>query len=74
MYYSPEGLLGLFLQFCILAAFIFPGYFLVNSYYKRKGEDTSLPGNYGKTIWGGFLVSALLVIIARVIYGLFTNS
>jgi hypothetical protein len=74
MYYSPGDLFRFFLQFCIVVAFIYPGYFLVNGYYKRKGEDTSLPGNYGKTIWGGFLVSALLLIIARVIYGLFKNA
>jgi hypothetical protein len=70
VYYSPESLFRLFLQFCILVAFIFPGYFLVNGYYKRKGEDTSLPGNYEKTIWGGFLVSAILAIVAAAIYGI----
>jgi nucleoside recognition membrane protein YjiH len=74
MYYSPEGLLRLFLQFCLILAFIYPGYLIVNGYFKRKGEDTSLPGNYEKTIWGGFLVSAVLAIIAGSIYRYFTGE
>ena len=74
MYYSPEGLLKLFLQFCLLVAFIYPGYLLVNGYYKRKGEDTSLPGNYEKTVWGGFLVSALLAIVIGSIYRYFKGE
>ena len=74
MYYSPEGLLKLFLQFCLLVAFIYPGYLLVNGYYKRKGEDTSLPGNYEKTVWGGFLVSALLAIVVGSIYRYFKGD
>jgi hypothetical protein len=74
MYYSPDGLLKLFLQFCLLVAFIYPGYFLVNSYYRRKGQDTSLPGNYEKTVWGGFLVSALLAIVAGVIFGWYKGN
>jgi nucleoside recognition membrane protein YjiH len=74
MYYSPEGLFKLLLQFCLLVAFIYPGYFLVNGYFKRKGEDTSLPGNYEKTIWGGFLVSVVLAIVVGSIYRYFTGE
>lgn len=74
MYYSPEGLIKLFLQFCLLLAFIYPGYLLVNGYFKRKGEDTSLPGNYEKTIWGGFLVSVVLAIVAGSIYRYFKGE
>lgn len=63
MYYSPEGLLRLFLTLGALVVFIYPGYFLVNGYYKRKGEDTSLPGKYEKTVWGGFLISCILLLV-----------
>jgi hypothetical protein len=70
MYYSPEGLLGLVLQLLILAAFIFPGYLIVNYYFtKVKKEDTSLPGNYEKTIWGGFLVTIVLVLLFGLLKG-----
>lgn len=64
MYYSPEGLAGLLLQFLIIAAFIFPGYLIVNAYFSKvKKQDTSLPGNYEKTIWGGFLVTIFLLLL-----------
>ena len=70
MYYSPEGLLGLVLQLLILAAFIFPGYLIVNYYFtKIKKQDTSLPGNYEKTIWGGFLVTIVLVLLFGLLKG-----
>lgn len=70
MYYSPEGLMGLVLQFLILAAFIFPGYLVVNYYFtKVKKRDTSLPGNYEKTIWGGFLVTIALVLLFGLLKG-----
>jgi hypothetical protein len=70
MYYSPEGLLGLVLQLLILAAFIFPGYLIVNYYFtKVKKQDTSLPGNYEKTIWGGFLVTIVLFLLFGLLKG-----
>jgi hypothetical protein len=73
MYYSPEGLVKLFFTLLIIAGFTYPGYLIVNSYYKRKGEDTSLPGNYEKTIWGGFLVSVFLFLIIGTIYRWISN-
>jgi|LakMenE01Jun11ns_1017448.scaffolds.fasta_scaffold8344603_1 hypothetical protein len=70
MYYSPEGLLGLVIQLLILAAFILPGYLIVNYYFtKVKKQDTSLPGNYEKTIWGGFLVTIVLVLLFSFLKG-----
>ena len=70
MYYSPEGLLGLVIQLLILAAFILPGYRIVNYYFtKVKKQDTSLPGNYEKTIWGGFLVTIVLVLLFGLLKG-----
>jgi hypothetical protein len=70
MYYSPEGLLGLVIQLLILAVFILPGYLIVNYYFtKVKKQDTSLPGNYEKTIWGGFLVTIVLVLLFSFLKG-----
>jgi hypothetical protein len=74
MYYSPEGLLGLFLTFCVLVAFIYPGYLIVNNYYKRKGEDTSLPQNSDKTVWGGFIVSLILFLALTALYSWSKNG
>jgi hypothetical protein len=74
MYYSPEGLISLFIQFCLLVAFIYPGYLILNLYFKRKGEDTSLPENHGKIVFGGFFLSALFIVVAKVLYNWFDNG